>query len=302
MQTSSITINSLYLSLRDRFKEAEVPMPELEARELVAHVCHVDRANTAGWQHRYVGEGTVERIAALADRLIAGEPLAYILGEWDFMGLTFTVNRHVLIPRSDTEPLCELAIDCANQIYRPRVLDLCAGTGCIGLSILHEVEDAAVVAVEVSPEALAVMRENARNLVLGERYMAVRGDVLIEPTTARFGQFHIIVCNPPYITAEEMAELDASVADYEPHLALYGGGDGLTFYRAVCKKWKSVLLPGGTIFFECGHLQGLQVAQIMRDHGFVDVYVKTDLAGVPRIVMGSVPYRAQELEDILRPI
>lgn len=295
------TINELYLAVRRKLKAGGASMPELEARELVAFACEVDKNNTTDWQHRFMGDAGVARVMALADRLVAGEPLAYILGEWDFMGYTFQVNPNVLIPRSDTEPLCERAIACAEQVLHPRVLDLCAGSGCIGLSLLCKVRDARCVGVDISDGALTVMRENARRLQVADRYTAVRGDALQSPTEL-YGKFHMIVCNPPYITAQEMKMLDKSVADHEPHLALYGGEDGLDFYRAVVRSWKEVLLPSGTLFFECGYAQGEQVAQIMCEQGMIDVVIEKDLSGVPRIVIGSMPDNTNPRNDFLFPI
>ncbi len=294
------SINELYLDMRRTFRAQNIPMPELCARELVVHAGGADEKKRTEWQYQYLADATVQQVQSLADRLVAGEPLAYILGEWDFMGHTFLVNPNVLIPRSDTEPLCELAIACTAQTMNARVLDLCAGTGCIGLSMLCAVPDARVVGVDISDGALAVMRENARRLQVADRYTAVRGNALESPVET-YGRFDVIVCNPPYITAEEMDELDSSVRDFEPELALYGGTDGLTFYRAIAQEWKMALVSGGTLFLECGYAQGELVADILRTNGFVDVLIRTDLCGVPRIVIGSLPYDEPDF-TVLKPI
>ncbi|MGE4547920.1 MAG: peptide chain release factor N(5)-glutamine methyltransferase [Intestinibacillus sp.] len=282
------TINDLYMSLRRRFREAELPMPSLEARELTAAAAGVDKRQTANWGHIYLTEATVARAEELADRRLRGEPLAYLLGEWDFCGLTLKVTKDVLIPRSDTERLCELAIGQAQKVVNPRVLDLCCGSGCIGVALLKNVEDARVVAVDVSEEALAVTRENAYRCGVSSRHIALRGDALAAPDE-RLGHFHLLVCNPPYITAEEMCGLDRDVRDYEPVLALFGGDDGLDFYRSIAARWKDALLPGGMALFECGYRQYSQVAGILEEHGWRAIDIQEDLSGVLRIVTGVRP-------------
>ena len=157
----------------------------------------------------------------LCDRCLDGEPLAYILGEWDFYGLTFLVDKSVLIPRADTERLCELTIERARDKVSPRILDLCCGTGCIGIAAAHEVEDAHVTAVDFSDGALRVTRENVRRLGVQGRVAVRKADVLADPPDG-MGQFEILVSNPPYVTRREMQELDRSVADYEPYSASCG--------------------------------------------------------------------------------
>lgn len=279
------TIYDLYAATRKLFKAAGISMPDLEARELVAAATGADKSRTADWGHRYIDEPTRARAEDLCRRRLDGEPLAYLLGEWDFYGLTFQVTPDVLIPRPDTERLCELAIGRAAQVVNPRVLDLCAGSGCIGLSLAHEVEDARVVLLDVSDAALSVERENARRLGVDRRAIVMKGDALQAPVPA-LGRFHILTCNPPYVTGDEMAALDRSVAAFEPHLALYGGADGLDFYRAIAKNgWLDLLLPGGQAYFECGDRQYPAVAAILEDTNRGRVHVEEDTFGVQRIVV-----------------
>lgn len=282
------TINDLYMILRRRLKEADVPMPSLEARELAAAAAGVDKRQTANWGYIYLTEATVARADELVRRRLEGEPLAYLLGEWDFYGLTFKITQDVLIPRSDTEQLCALAIEHAQQTMNPRVLDLCCGSGCIGIALLKNVEDARVVSLDVSEEALSITRENAYRNNVSTRHIALRGDALQAPDE-RIGRFHLIVCNPPYITAEEMRVLDHDVRDYEPVLALYGGDDGLDFYRSIAISWKEALLPEGMLLLECGYAQYPQVAGILEEYGWRGIAVHEDLSGVLRIVTGLRP-------------
>lgn len=287
----SETIHELYLKTRKLFKEAQLSMPELEARELVAAATGADKNRTADWGHRFLDDLTYAHILALSERRLAGEPLAYLLEQWDFYGLTFRVTPDVLIPRPDTERLCELAMQRAKAVTSPRILDLCAGSGCIGLTLAHEVADARVVLLDISDAALAVERENARQLGVADRTIVMKGDILQE-ANPMLGAFHVLTCNPPYITKEEMGMLDRSVSAYEPHLALYGGEDGLDFYRAVAQKgWLNLLVPGARAYFECGHEQSAAVADILEQTERGKVTVEEDSFGVPRIVVLEVRKR-----------
>lgn len=279
------TINDVYMELFRRFKEADDPQPSLAARELTAYACKADKDHTADWGHVYLDDATVDYAHLLCDRCLDGEPLAYLLGEWDFYGLTFQVDKNVLIPRSDTERLCELVIEQAQKKVSPRILDLCCGSGCIGIAAAYHVDDAHVAAVDNSEGALRVTRENARRLGVQSRFVAVNADVRLRPP-GNMGRFDIIVSNPPYVTRAEMHQLDKSVYNYEPHEALYGGVDGLDFYRTICANWGSLLVPGGALLFECGWQQATDVAAILEENRFAGISITEDLSGVPRIVYG----------------
>ena len=273
------------MELFKRLKEADDPQPALAARELAAFVCKADKNKTAEWAHIYLDTATIDFAHLMCDKHLEGEPLAYLLGEWDFYGLTFCIDRSVLIPRPETERLCELVIERARTLEAPRILDLCCGSGCIGIAVAHEVETARVAGVDISEGALRVTRENARRLGVQARYAAVNADVMRRPLN-NMGQFDILVSNPPYITAAEMRELDHSVIGFEPYEALFGGEDGLDFYRAICSKWGELLAPNGMILFECGDKQPTAVASILEDNRFVDIGITEDAFGVPRIVFG----------------
>lgn len=280
----SITINDLYMEIRKKFRAANISMAELEARELTAFVTKTDKRMTANWAYCYLDMQTVETAREMANRRLANEPLAYILGEWDFYGYTFIVNKNVLIPRSDTEPLCQLAIEDAKTLENPKIIDLCCGSGCIGLVLAAEVPNARVVAIDISEDALVVARENARRLAVTNRYSTSIGNALEKPDE-HLGKFDIMLCNPPYITEQEMKELDKSVLDYEPHLALFGGTDGLDFYRNIAKNWVKMMNPGGRIYFECGYKQSNDVADIFKTLGMSDIFLAEDLSGIQRIVV-----------------
>lgn len=238
------------------------------ARMLICHVSGKDHARFLADRDLYAGEDIVEGVEKGLKRLLAGEPIAYILGQWEFYGLPMLVSPKVLIPRDDTCAVAELAIKQALFLDKdPRILDLCCGSGCIGLAVASRVKDAKVTLADVSLEALAVAKENTALNKLTGRVRCVQADAL-KPAFPFLGKFDLIVSNPPYITGQEMLELPVSVKDYEPHLALYGGEDGLDFYRAIAQNFAPALKPGGYLCFEFGMGQGDDVCQILTENGY----------------------------------
>ena len=219
------------------------------ARMLLCHVSGKSQAEYLADRDLYASEKVVEGVEAGLKRLLEGEPIAYILGQWEFYGLPMHVTPDVLIPRDDTCAVAELAIKKALFLDQdPRILDLCCGSGCIGLAIASRVKDAKVTLADLSMEALAIAKENTALNKLSGRVRCVRADAL-KPAFPFLGKYDMIVSNPPYITGEEMKELPKSVVDYEPHMALYGGEDGLDFYRSIAKNFAAALKPGGYLCF-----------------------------------------------------
>ena len=214
--------------------------------------------------------------------------MAYIIGEWEFYGLPLDISRDVLIPRSDTELLAERGIARAQEAGEgARVLDLCAGSGCVGLAVAKFCPGSHVVLGELMEGALRVCRRNIRRSGLTSQVMPWQVDALDGPPP-RFGEFDCIVSNPPYIPDGDIAGLDVSVRDYEPLTALKGGADGLDFYRAISEKWRAALHPGSRLFFEVGIGQADDVLRIMRAQGFGDIEIVPDTAGIPRVVYGTL--------------
>lgn len=281
------TYNNLYLDTRKRLKAAGVEMAQLEARELVCFAADKTREQFFRDLPLYASDEVERRVEELTRRRLAGEPVAYIIGEWEFYGLPLDISESVLIPRPDTETLAEAAIDWLAQQDGPRVLDLCAGSGCLGLAIASQVKDARVVLGELSDGALRICRQNIRRNGLTGRVTAMQLDAL-HPPLQRLGDFDCIVSNPPYIPSGDIPGLDASVRDYEPHMALDGGADGLDFYRAICAHWRSVLHPGSRLCFEVGIGQADDVLRLMRSVGFGDLEILPDPAGIPRVVLGDL--------------
>jgi release factor glutamine methyltransferase len=240
----------------------------LLARDLICHVTGKTREQVISERDEAVSLHVIEETERLVQRILAGEPLAYVLGEWEFFGMKLTVNHNVLIPRDDTCAVTELAIEQALFLdSSPRILDLCTGSGCIGLAIAERVKDAKVTLADISKEALQVAKGNVSARKLSGRVSCVQVNALEKPT-AFLGKFDMIVSNPPYITTQEMEELPVSVANYEPHLALHGGADGLDFYRAIIGNFSAALKPGGFLCFEFGMGQGDAVCSLLEANEF----------------------------------
>lgn len=240
----------------------------LLARNLLCHVTGKTNEQILADREMYAGEDTCNAMSQAVTRVLAGEPLAYVLGQWDFYGMTLQVTPDVLIPRDDTCAVTDLAIRQALFLdSAPRILDLCTGSGCIGLAIASRVKDAKVTCADISKEAMAVAKKNIALQKLTGRVSCIQADALAEPS-AFLGKFDMIVSNPPYITTQEMTELPDSVKDYEPHLALHGGQDGLDFYRAISANYCKALKPGGYLCFEFGMGQGDGVCQILQENGY----------------------------------
>jgi release factor glutamine methyltransferase len=281
------TYNNLYLDLRTRLRRAGSENATQAARELVCAAAGKTREEFTRDGQLYASPETERAAAELVERHLAGEPVAYLIGEWEFYGLPLDISPAVLIPRPDTEVLAELVINHAKTLPECRVLDLCAGSGCIGLAVASQVEHAHVLLGEVDAEALKICRQNIRRNALGGRVASLKMDALEKPPR-QIGEFHIIVSNPPYIPHDDIATLDPSVREHEPHLALDGGEDGLDFYRAISDQWREALRSGGMLAFEVGIGQADAVLRIMRTNGFGNIEILKDLNGIPRVVFGTL--------------
>ena len=264
-----IQISQLYSKVRRTLLETEdTATAGMTARLLLCHVTGKTKEQFLADQQMYVSDDVWDATQALVTRLKAGEPLAYILGRWEFYGLELIVNPSVLIPRDDTCAVAKLAINKAKELgENPRILDLCTGSGCIGLAIASRVPGARVTLADISANALVVARQNVALNGLTKQVTCLPVDALSAPPHF-LGKFDLIVSNPPYITAQEMTELPTSVADFEPHLALFGGEDGLDFYRSIAKNYTAALKPGGYLCFEFGMGQGDDVCAILEENQY----------------------------------
>ncbi len=282
------TYNNLYLDTRNRLRAAGVEAAQLEARELVCFALDKTKEQLYRDMNLYVTAPQEARVEELVQRRLAGEPVAYLIGEWEFYGLPLDISREVLIPRSDTEVLAGRAIELISRAGEgARLLDLCAGSGCVGLAAAANAPGCRVVLADWSEDALRVCRQNIRRNGLNARVTCVRADAR-EAAPAALWDFDVIACNPPYIPTADIETLDPSVRDYEPHLALDGGSDGLDFYRSIAEKWKSALRLGGTLLFEVGIGQAPDVEQILARNGFTDINTYPDTQGIWRVVEGCI--------------
>ena len=283
----AITYNNLYLDIRQQLRKSGIESATLEARELVCFGTGKTRDELTRDGGLYASPELERRVRELVERHLAGEPVAYLIGEWEFYGLPLDISTDVLIPRTDTEVLAQQAIDYVKTLGECRVLDLCAGSGCIGLAVAAQAPKSRVVLGELSDGALKICRQNIRRNGLSGRVVPMQADALEKPEKS-LGEFQCIVSNPPYIPRADIDGLDGSVKDYEPHLALDGGEDGLDFYRTISEKWKEALVPGGRLYFEVGIGQADDVLRIMRAQGFGDIQIVKDLHDIPRVVFGTL--------------
>ena len=280
------TYNNLYLDTRKRLRARGVEMAQLEARELVCFAADKTREQFFRDLPLYASKEVEEKVEELTQRRLAGEPVAYIIGEWEFYGLPLDISRDVIIPRADTETLAERAILLAKAAGEgARVLDLCAGSGCVGLAVAANAPNCRVVLADISEGALRICKQNVRRNNLNARVTCVQADALAAPA-ASLWDFDVIACNPPYIPHKELPDLDVSVKDYEPWGALDGGLDGLDFYRAISANWGTALRLGGSLIFEVGMGQAPAVEQIMAQNGFENIVTHQDPRGVWRVVEG----------------
>lgn len=282
--TENLTYRELYNEGNSALSMAleEEREAQLDARLLLEHVCGTSLQTLLLDGERPVTDIEAELYRRLLKRRCSREPLAYILGKWDFMGLEFGVSSDVLIPEQDTENLVEEVM--REVCDGDRILDLCTGSGCILLSLLNYSNGSTGVGTDLSGGAIAVAKENALKLGLSERCDWKAGDLFeaVDPGE----KFDIIVSNPPYIRSETIGELAPEVRIHEPRMALDGGDDGLYFYKRIIPEAADYLRTGGMLFLEIGYDQAEQVGALMKDAGYYEVRTIKDYGGNDRIVCG----------------
>jgi release factor glutamine methyltransferase len=285
-------------ALRARLEAASIASPALDARCLVEAACGVERAALIAHGERPLGAAAA-KLEEFAVRRLAGEPLARILGHQEFFGLDFSLSDATLVPRPETETLVEAVLkhcaakggrdkDWREQAWREqawRILDLGAGSGCIGIALLSELPQATLIGIDRSPQALATARHNAMVNGVGGRAHWIAGDW----GEAIADRFDIVVSNPPYIASRDIVGLATEVREHDPLLALDGGTDGLDCYRAIARELPRLLLPGGSAFFEIGAGQGASLREILGAEGLADMSSHTDLASIERVVAAILP-------------
>ncbi|WP_257167916.1 peptide chain release factor N(5)-glutamine methyltransferase [Bradyrhizobium sp. SRS-191] len=285
---AGVTIDAARRALVARLGEAGLDSPELDARLLVGHALQLDLTGLVTHGKRALSDDDAQRLGALLQRRLAGEPVARILGTKEFWGLELRLSADTLVPRPDTETVVELALEhlvAGGGLTRPlRIADLGTGSGAILLALLSELPQAFGVGTDINVSALMTARENARALGLDDR----TGFVACSYAAALAPPFDLIVSNPPYIRSTDIADLAVEVRSHDPLRALDGGGDGLDAYRALIPQATRLLHPGGAVIVEVGHDQSGDVANLMMEAGLTydSAATRADLAGVPRAVMG----------------
>lgn len=267
----------------ERLKEAGVPEYQLDARLLLEYVCDTDYNTLLVHGDRAVSPEEEKKYNELIEKRASRIPLAYIVGHQEFMGLDFTVNSNVLVPNQDTETLAEEALRELSDGMR--FMDLCTGSGCVALSILHYTNDTSCVMTDISDKAIEVATKNSKNLGLSDRAKIIKTDLFPEGDKEKFD---MIVSNPPYIRTSVIDTLPPEVASGEPYIALNGGDDGLVFYRRIVDEACNWLYKNGWLMMEIGYDQGQDVADLMKSAGYHEVEVIKDLGGNDRVVRGCL--------------
>lgn len=273
-----MTYRELYEYGVARLLEAGIEEAKLDARLLLEYICHTDRNALLVYGDRQRNALEEEFYKTVIGKRAQRIPLQHITGEQEFMGLTFKVNEHTLIPRQDTEILVEEAMRHLHDGME--ILDMCTGSGCILLSLLKYSNECIGTGADISEEALKVAEENAHNLGVNAQFIQSN---LFENVT---GTFDMLVSNPPYIATREIETLMPEVREHEPIQALDGLEDGLFFYREIISHAWDYLRNGARVFFEIGYDQGDAVSSLLVEHGFQDIKVVKDYAGLDRVVKG----------------
>ena len=274
----------LYQIGKEQLQKAGITDAELDARLLLEFICHTDRNALYAHGDQEIEDEKMQDFLQLIEKRAVHIPLQHLTGEQNFMGLDFLVNEHVLIPRQDTEILVEEVLKELHDGMR--VLDMCTGSGCILLSLLHYSNACEGLGVDLSADALEVAEQNAETLLdaaNADRVHFLQSDLFDKVE----GKFDIIVSNPPYIASAEVEKLMPEVRDYEPRMALDGTEDGLHFYRRIIEEAGKHLVSSGMLFFEIGYDQGQAVSELMRTEGYREVQVVQDYAGLDRVVFGT---------------
>ncbi|MCK9268098.1 MAG: peptide chain release factor N(5)-glutamine methyltransferase [Alkaliphilus sp.] len=287
-----VTIDRLLREGSKKLMEADIPTPGLDAEVLLYNLLRVERFYLHMYGEKEVPEEIQKKFWIGIEKRAKHMPIQYIVNKQEFMGLDFWIEEGILIPRADTEILVEKVIDIYRNNYYPhmvKIIDIGTGSGAIAVSLAKYIDNCSIAAIDICPDALRVAAKNAHFHEVNNKVTFYLGD-LLEPVDRReeYGTYNFVISNPPYIPKHVIDILGGGVRDYEPHLALDGGVDGLNFYRKITVEAKKFLRKdNGYLVFEIGHDQGKDVSKILDINGFKNIEVLQDLAGLDRVIVGA---------------
>ena len=280
----TMTVSQLCQEIEKRLSAGECDSPAFDACCLLEDLGGLGRGNVPRMGDTVLPDEVCRRLLVAADRRAAGEPLQYLLGTWDFLDLTLTVGEGVLIPRPETELLCEVAADRLRSLPTPRVLDLCAGSGCVGLGIASLCPSVTVTALEKSPQAMTYLRRNMA--AYPQLHVTAREADVLHDAAAFEETVDAVVSNPPYIPSTDLDGLQREV-QHEPSMALDGGEDGLAFYRVIARDWTTKIRRGGFVAVEIGIGQAEDVSRLFAEAGLINIQKFPDFSGIDRVICGE---------------
>lgn len=270
---------ALYRQIRDQFRGGKLETPELDAKLLVSAALRISVSELLLSESEEVPDAAAGIALEYATQRLNGKPVGRILGEREFYGRTFRLNHATLEPRPDTETLIETVLKDCDPVQPLTMCDIGTGSGAIAVTLLAELQEAIMVAVDISEAALGCAASNADNHGVGDRFLPIRGDYV----AALQHGFDWVISNPPYIRTPVLSELSKDVLQHDPILALDGGADGLQAYRQIVSQAASILVPGGRIALEIGYDQGEELKNQLRHHGFEAIDIIQDLGGRDRV-------------------
>ncbi len=277
-----MTIFEAYNSTKKKLEKAGIEDYVFEAKQIIKHITGLNATAILTNYNKELTPFQQNNLTALLHQREVRYPLQYIFGEWDFYGRPFLVGPGVLVPRADTETLIDAGLEYLKTKGNPEILDLCAGSGCIGITFAREREDSRVFMVEKYDEAINYLEKNIYKND-APNTQVLKGDVF--ESCLADGKFDLIVSNPPYIAEDEWKEISPET-HFEPETALKAKDGGLEFYKAITENYKNSLKNGGMLLFEVGYKQAEKVAEIMKNAGFKDLKFTKDLSGINRAVSG----------------
>jgi release factor glutamine methyltransferase len=282
------SVSEALLLVAQAFRPAAIKDADVDARVLVGHALHLDRARLIAQSDRILEPREINAISALAARRLSHEPVSRILGQKEFWSLRLSITPDVLVPRPETETIIEAALDFvirdARRMENLRILDIGTGSGALMLALLHELPHAIGTATDISMNAVGAAQANAAQCDLDNRCSFVVCDI----ANGVAGPFDLVVSNPPYIAHDDIPSLAPEVRDYDPRIALDGGDDGLSAYRAIAADARRLLAPAGRLFVELGAGQEPVVRKLFTNAGLIVGAARPDLAGIPRVLGASL--------------